>query len=85
MGNVTHPPSLHILVNLNTLMFCVSGSLLKEEQGTIWTCWGTEMVSEEPELGGRGAFQNKCPCKLAEGLLGLWTLVGYSGALAHLI
>lgn len=70
MGNVTHPPSSHILVDLTTNILC-EWQLLKEQQGTIWTCWGTEMVSEEPELGGRGTFQNTCPSKSAEGLGGL--------------
>lgn len=83
MGYVTHPPSPYILVSLNTLMFCVSSSLLKEEQGTIGTCWGAKMVSEEPELGGRGAFQNTCSCRTAEGSVGLWTLVGHCGDLSR--
>lgn len=35
--------------------------------------------------GRRGALQNIYPCESAEGLVGLWTLGGHSGAPAHLI
>lgn len=57
MGNVTLPPDLHILMNLNILMFHVSGGVVERGVRNHVDMLGTQMVSEKLDLGGREALR----------------------------